>query len=84
MRNREQWMNKATDPVLELLEETDLALPPKTIIVNLKRKLKDPPSRPTVFRALDDLLEYGYVERYPTAETHYLVTDKGREYLQGD
>jgi DNA-binding PadR family transcriptional regulator len=84
MRNREEWMNKASDPLLELLDEDDMALPPKTILINFKRKLSDPPSRSTLFRAIEDLEENGYIERYPTAETHYVITDKGREYLRGN
>lgn len=77
-------MNKATDPVLELLAETGLALPPKTMLVNFNRKLNDPPSRSTVFRAVSDLQAHGYIEKYPAAETHYVITDEGRSYLRGD
>ena len=84
MRHRESWMNKATDPILELLDDTDMALPPKTMKVNFRRFLEDYPSESTVDRAIRDLRENGYIERYPTAETHYEITDKGREYLRGE
>jgi DNA-binding PadR family transcriptional regulator len=84
MRLREKWMNKATDPILELLEESGLALPPKAILVNLRRVLADPPSRPTVFRALDELENHGFIESLPISGTYYVITERGEEYLSGD
>jgi len=84
MRNREDWMNIATDPVLELLYESGLALRPKEIEVNIKRKIDDAPSRPSIERALKALEENGYVERYPNAEAMYIITDRGIEYLEGE
>jgi DNA-binding PadR family transcriptional regulator len=77
-------MNKATDPILELLDESDMALPPKTMKVNFKRFLDDYPSDTTVDRAIKNLRERGWIKKYPTAETHYVITDKGREYLSGE
>jgi DNA-binding PadR family transcriptional regulator len=84
MRLREKWMNKATDPILELLDESGLALPPKAILVNLQRMMEDAPSRPTVFRALDELEDHGYIETLPISGTYYVITGRGRDYIRGE
>lgn len=84
MRDRAEWMNKATIPILELLAESDLALPGGTIVVNLNRKLSDSPGRATVFRALDPLQEQGLIEPLESKNTHYVITDRGRAYLNSE
>jgi len=77
-------MNKATDPVLELLEDSGLALPPNAIIVNVQRGLSDPPSEPTFYRTLGPLEENGFIETIPEREKFYRITEKGRRYLAGE
>lgn len=77
-------MNKATDPILELLEESDLALPPGAIGFNLRRISDDAPSQPTVDRAVQDLREYGLIDKPDSSKTYYTITDKGRAYLDGE
>jgi len=82
-RKRGRWMNKAVDPVLELLDEQDIPMPPKLIFVVLKERKGDHPSRATIFRAIDDLQDYGLIEKHPDG-TFYSITDRGRGYLSGE
>jgi len=84
VRDRATWMNKASIPILELLAESDLALPASTITHNLNRALTDAPSRATVFRAIEPLEEHGLIRPTGGDSTHYEVTEKGRQYLAGD
>ncbi len=81
MRRRLKWMNKASEPVLDLLADSGLALPPKTILVNLDRKMDDSPGRSTVYRAFDDLLDHGMIDTVDVDGTYYVITDRGRAYL---
>lgn len=83
MRQRKEWMNVAVDPILEILDDSGLALPPKTIRVNISRLMEDSPGRTTIFRALDALEEHEYIDRLPDPETHFVITDKGKNYLHG-
>ncbi len=84
MRRREEWMNKASEPILELLADTGLALPPKAIEVNLERLQNDPPSRSSIFNAFEPLVEHGYIENIADSGSYYVITDTGRAYLQGE
>ncbi|WP_435156765.1 hypothetical protein [Haladaptatus sp. DFWS20] len=84
MRNRASWMNKATDPVLELLADTGYALPSGVIYYNLSHKEQTDVSRRTVLRALDPLKKHGLVKIADETETYYEITDKGRKYLSGE
>jgi DNA-binding PadR family transcriptional regulator len=77
-------MNKATDPVLELLDEHGLALPPGAIAFNLDRLVEDAPSEPTVSRAIRRLREHGFIEKAHPDHTYYAITDRGRAYLAGE
>ncbi len=76
-----RWMNKASEPVLELLAESGLALPPKAINVNLSRIMDDPPGRTTIFRAYEPLEDHGFIETLDVDGTYYIITDRGRAYL---
>ncbi|WP_433630551.1 winged-helix domain-containing protein [Halomicrococcus sp. NG-SE-24] len=77
-------MNKASIPILELLDESELSLPAPTITHNLERKLSDAPSRATVFRALRPLEEHELIRATGGDSTHYEITDKGQAYLNGE
>lgn len=77
-------MNKASEPILELLAESGLALPPKTILLNLERELDDAPGRSTVFRAFEPLEDRGYIVDVSESGSYYIITDKGRAYLSGE
>ncbi|WP_458190096.1 helix-turn-helix domain-containing protein [Haladaptatus sp. NG-WS-4] len=71
-------MNTATDPVLEALDETNWALPPKVLYYNLGL------SRASVNRALQELLKRDFVEKPKDAASYYQITEKGRAYLMGE
>lgn len=81
MRQRADWMNTACDPVLELLADSDLALPPGAIAYNLEQQMGTAPSRSTITRAIDVLEEYGLIRQAPGSKTYYEITGAGREYL---
>ena len=77
-------MNKASEPILELLEYSDVALPPSAIVVNLNRMHDDSPARSTIYRAFDGLLENGLIRTLEIDGTYYVITDLGRAYLNGE
>ena len=84
MRKRADWMNTACDPVLELLADSDLALPPGAIAYNLEQRMGTAPLRSTITRAIDVLAEYGLIQQAPGSKTYYEITDNGRQYLAGE
>jgi len=76
------WKNSATEPVLRLLADSDLALSATSIVYNLNKQLERPPSRATVHRALSGALDAGLVHQPEGAL--YAITDTGRDYVAGD
>jgi repressor of nif and glnA expression len=76
------WKNSATEPVLRLLAESNLALSAKSIVYNLDEQLERPPSRATVHRSLSGALDAGLV--YQPEGALYAITDTGRAYLSGE
>ena len=79
MRPLVSWMTKSDPAILELLDESDLDLPPAVISHNV-----DGVSHPTVKRRLPILDEHGLVERTSEKRGYYRVTERGRAYLAGD
>jgi len=77
-RKRGPWMNSATDPVLEFLDEYGIAVP----IGVLDNELS--PGYRTIKRALEELEERKYVIRNDEYSSYFEITDRGRAYLQGD
>lgn len=77
-RKRGKWMNSATDPVLEFLDEHDIAVP----IGVLDNELG--PSYRTIKRTLEELEDRGYIERDENYSSHFRIADRGQEYLKGD
>lgn len=77
-------MNRASDPVLELLDESDLALSPGVITYNLQQKLADAPSRSSITRTITELEDHDFIRKPPGAKTYYEITDHGRAYLEGN
>jgi DNA-binding PadR family transcriptional regulator len=71
-------MNSATDPVLEFLDEYDIAVP----IGVLDNELS--PGYRTIKRALEELEDRSYVKRDENYSSHFRITEKGREYLNGE
>lgn len=80
MRDRKPWMNKGTDPILELLAE-DIVANGTGIFLTLRDRSDDSPGRSTVYRALEALEEHGYIEPHPANDSYYKIADKGLEYL---
>lgn len=68
--------------ILSLLDETDLALPPKVLHRNLRDRGATF-SLNTVQRHLQEMLDDGYVEK-SLSESYYQITQEGRALLRGD
>ena len=83
MRDRPAWMNKASVAVLEVLAEAGIALSASVIEYHLQEPFDDPPSRSTVYRALDGLVEHGYVREIEWRPTVFELTEDGEAYLDG-
>lgn len=75
-------MNKATDPVLEVLREAgDLCLSRADINWNVQQLPGDQPSRSAVYDAFEDLERYGLVKSREGRRTRYAITETGIRYL---
>ena len=77
-------MNRASEPLLELLDDSGVAMNPTGIIFELGDRLDDPPGRSTIYRAIDSLISAGYIERPVEDKALYRITNRGREWLAGD
>ncbi|SDC06525.1 winged helix-turn-helix domain-containing protein [Natrinema hispanicum] len=75
MRKRADWMVRADEVILEVLE-SDLLLGPTTIAKNGDL------SRQHVSNRLSILIAYGLVER--VEEGYYRITDRGKRWLRGE
>jgi len=84
MRRRLKWMNKASNPVLELLADSGLALNQKAILLNLEREMDDPPARRTISRCLEPLEEHGLIVNVAETGAYYVISEKGRAYLNDE
>ena len=78
------WMTRTDQYILDLLE-SGLALPPKVIHLNLRRKYgDDAPSRRQVSRRLrNELTEHGLVHQPFAGEARgmYAITELGERFL---
>lgn len=78
-------MNSATDPMLESLALCyPLGLRISDIHQNLSSIDSDVPSENTFYRARDECLEHGFIERMDTDADLFRITDEGIEYLEGE
>ena len=84
MRPQVDWMTKSDDAILEYLEETGMALPPRGISYNMRTRENAELSYSTVNRRLKELLKRGLVEKEYEKGGFYSITDKGRRYLAGE
>lgn len=75
-------MTKGTDPVLEALNEASTPIPVTTIRLLIERSSNDVPAKGTLYRAIDNLEENGYIEEIDWSPVHYEITEKGEEYLE--
>ncbi|WP_211290278.1 phenylalanine--tRNA ligase subunit alpha [Natrinema ejinorense] len=71
-------MNVAADPILEFLDEHEIAVPKGVFDNELGA------SASSIARALDDLEARGLIERDDNFSSYYRLTDKGRAYLSGE
>lgn len=83
MRPQVEWMTRSDDTILEYLQETELALPPRAISFNLTTRENVDISYTTVNRRLKQLLDHGLVKKEYEKGGFYSITDKGRSYLSG-
>lgn len=79
MRPLVDWMTKSDPAILELLDESGIALPPTVIAFNV-----DGVSRPTVQRRVKELAKEGLIRKVSDEKGYYEITDRGRAYLAGD
>lgn len=70
-------MNIAADPVLEFLDDHDIAVPKGVLDNELSV------SSSSIARALDDLEARELIERDDNFSSYYRITDLGRDYLEG-
>lgn len=77
-------MNRAVDPVLDLLSESGISLSGPTIQHNLELRMTAPPGRSTIYSALNDLEEHGYIESTGGTSEHYRITEKGENYRESE
>lgn len=79
MRPIVSWMTKSDPAILELLQESGLALPPAVVSYNIQGV-----SHPTVTRRLPILEEHEMVEKVEESKGYYAITDRGSSYLAGE
>lgn len=70
--------------ILQFLNETNLALPPTAIFVNLNRENRIQFGERTLKKHLKKMREAGLVEYYDEKRGYYQITEAGRVYLSGD
>ncbi|WP_235847869.1 PadR family transcriptional regulator [Natronorubrum thiooxidans] len=71
------------DSILEFLHEREVTLPPTGLEINLEREGISI-SYSTIHRRLQKLQEKGLVKKIDEQKGYYAITDKGRDYLEGD
>ena len=84
MRPRLDWMGKYDTAILELLEKTELALPPKVIAFNLDYLNVASPATSTVQRRLGTLEQNDFVTKLDEKSGYYTISSQGEAYLDGD
>lgn len=86
-RDRPPWFNKASEPVLEILNDSRYPLTASTILWNLKQELSDPPGSSALYDSFEPLVSHGFLKRYVyecRGTKLYDITDRGRAYLAGE
>jgi repressor of nif and glnA expression len=85
MRPGVQWMNRENDdPILELLDDTGLALKPAAIHYNLTTRNNVDISLRTVHNRLKLLMKHGLVIKEDEENGRYAITNLGQRYLSGE
>lgn len=79
MRPLVDWMTKSDPAILELFEETGLAMPPAVVSYNIEGV-----SHPTVKRRLPILRDKGLLRSVSDKRGYYEISEQGRAYLAGE
>lgn len=79
-----RWENSATTPVLKLLNNANVVTTPGAIHWELQQRMERPPSKATITRAINRLLERDLIERPTEDHAYYRITEKGEKYLKGE
>lgn len=82
MRPRPSWLSLKDGPILEFLDEHDLALPPKALYLNLNRHGHEI-GYSTVRERVRVLSDNGMLAEVEDGG-YYAVTDLGRRWLADD
>lgn len=86
LRDRPDWFNKASEPILELLHDSTYPLNRSTVLSVLHLELEDAPSRGSVYSAFGPLVDHGLLVEIEGERntTLYSITERGRAYLAGE
>lgn len=71
-------MTKSDPVILEVFGESGIALPPAVVEFNITGV-----SKATIDRRLPYLVEHGLLKKVDERKGYYLITEKGRAYLDG-
>ncbi len=77
-------MSENDIPILEFLDERDVALSPKALRHNLDTREDADIPYSTINYRLKQLLNHGMVEKEDEDAGFYGITEKGEQYLAGD
>jgi CTP-dependent riboflavin kinase len=77
-------MTKSDDAILEYLNDTGLALPPRAISYNMQTRENADISYTTVNRRLKQLLNQTLVTKEYEKGGFYSITERGQKYLNGE
>lgn len=83
MRPTPEWMSLKDILILEYMQEHDLVLSPRLLHRNLVRQ-DHKIGYSTVRQRVKELEEHGLLEYDDEDSGHYVVSEKGREYLAGE
>lgn len=78
MRPRVEWMTRADDFILELLQEAGISANPSTIAFNIDY------DRRYVSQRCRELAENGLLKRVDEDKAMYRITELGERYLAGE
>jgi len=85
MRKRAKWMNKASDPVLEVLKKSGIAVSRAAVNNEIQKTQGSQPSRATIYRAFEPLSSHGLIRSESRGGSEfYQITAKGEKYLSGE
>lgn len=84
MRPHPGQVSKYDSAILELLEDTRLALSPTMVTYNLDFLGVASPAKSTVQRRLGTLEDHDMVEKVDVDAGYYAIIERGPEYLAGE